>query len=76
MPAGPSPPVAVVSGGGTGIGRAAAAALAADGMDVVIVGRRADILRAATDDVDFHRTSSRAWFSSSVSPNCAAQSFR
>jgi 3-oxoacyl-[acyl-carrier protein] reductase len=51
-PAGPSPPVAVVSGGGTGIGRAAAAALAADGMDVVIVGRRADILRAATDDVN------------------------
>jgi len=51
-PAGPSPPVAVVSGGGTGIGRAAAAALAADGMDVVIVGRRADVLRAATDDVN------------------------
>jgi 3-oxoacyl-[acyl-carrier protein] reductase len=51
-PAGTSPPVAVVSGGGTGIGRAAAAALAADGMDVVIVGRRADVLRAATDDVN------------------------
>ena len=45
-------PVAVVSGGGTGIGRAAAAALAADGMDVVIVGRRADVLRAAADEVN------------------------
>jgi 3-oxoacyl-[acyl-carrier protein] reductase len=36
--------VAVVSGGGTGIGRAIAAALAADGLEVVIVGRRADVL--------------------------------
>jgi 3-oxoacyl-[acyl-carrier protein] reductase len=55
-PAGTSPPVAVVSGGGTGIGRAAAAALAADGMDVVIVGRRADVLRAATDEVNRGRS--------------------
>jgi 3-oxoacyl-[acyl-carrier protein] reductase len=39
--------VAIVSGGGTGIGRATAAALAADGMDVVILGRRAEVLRAA-----------------------------
>ncbi len=34
----------MVSGGGTGIGRAIAAALVADGDDVVIVGRRADVL--------------------------------
>jgi 3-oxoacyl-[acyl-carrier protein] reductase len=52
MPFGSSPPVAVVSGGGTGIGRATAAALTADGMDVVIVGRRADVLRAAADEVN------------------------
>jgi 3-oxoacyl-[acyl-carrier protein] reductase len=52
MPFGSSPSVAVVSGGGTGIGRATAAALTADGMDVVIVGRRADVLRAAADEVN------------------------
>ena len=40
---------AVVSGGGTGIGRAIAARLAADGAEVVIVGRRAEVL--ATDEV-------------------------
>ncbi len=55
MPVGPSPPVAVVSGGGTGIGRATAAALTADGMDVVIVGRRADVLRVTADEVNGRR---------------------
>ena len=55
MPVGPSAPVAVVSGGGTGIGRATAAALAAGGMDVVIVGRRADVLRAAAGEVNGRR---------------------
>ena len=55
MPVGPPPPVAVVSGGGTGIGRATAAALTADGMDVVIVGRRANVLRATADEVNSGR---------------------
>lgn len=47
--------VAVVSGGGTGIGRATAAALAGDGMDVVILGRRAEVLRAAAEEVNEDR---------------------
>ena len=41
----------VISGGGTGIGRAAAAAFAADGDDVVIVGRRADVLDRAAKEI-------------------------
>ena len=41
------PRVAVVSGGGTGIGRAIAAGLAADGFTVVILGRRAEVLEEA-----------------------------
>src|SRR6202041_2851381 len=44
--------VAVVSGGGTGIGRATAAALAGDGMDVVILGRRAEVLRIAVEELN------------------------
>jgi len=43
--------VTVISGGGTGIGRAAAAAFAAGGDDVVIVGRRADVLDRAAKEI-------------------------
>ncbi|HET6529227.1 MAG TPA: SDR family oxidoreductase [Actinoplanes sp.] len=39
--------LAVVSGGGTGIGRATAGMLAGEGYDVVIVGRRPDVLTDA-----------------------------
>ncbi|HLT60902.1 MAG TPA: SDR family NAD(P)-dependent oxidoreductase [Microlunatus sp.] len=35
---------AVVTGGGTGIGAATAHRLAAEGAEVVIIGRRADVL--------------------------------
>ncbi|MEU4398808.1 SDR family NAD(P)-dependent oxidoreductase [Micromonospora orduensis] len=43
--------VAVVSGGGTGIGAAVAGVLARDGYDVLIVGRRADVLAATAEQI-------------------------
>ncbi|WP_238218822.1 SDR family oxidoreductase [Tsukamurella pulmonis] len=43
---------AVVTGGGTGIGRAIAHRLASDGNDVVIVGRRGDVLERAATEID------------------------
>lgn len=42
---------ALVTGGGTGIGRASAAALLADGATVTIVGRRADVLDATAAEL-------------------------
>lgn len=42
----------VVSGGGTGIGRATAAAFAADGDRVTILGRREDVLRSAAEEIN------------------------
>ncbi|MFC7545087.1 SDR family NAD(P)-dependent oxidoreductase [Plantactinospora sp. GCM10030261] len=43
--------LAVVSGGGTGIGAAVARVLVSDGYDVLIVGRRADVLRTTADQI-------------------------
>ncbi|WP_158843240.1 SDR family NAD(P)-dependent oxidoreductase [Saccharothrix deserti] len=42
---------AVVTGGGTGIGRAIAEELVARGLDVVITGRREDVLEQAADEI-------------------------
>jgi NADP-dependent 3-hydroxy acid dehydrogenase YdfG len=44
--------VALVTGGGTGIGRAVAASLAGEGAQVVITGRRADKLQEACATID------------------------
>jgi len=46
------PRSAVVTGGGTGIGAAIVAALAADGCRVVSVGRRAEVLQTAAEKVN------------------------
>src|SRR5882757_5669462 len=42
---------ALVTGGGSGIGRASAVALAASGMDVLVIGRRQQALQ---DTADLH----------------------
>ncbi|MCW2613524.1 MAG: short-chain dehydrogenase [Frankiales bacterium] len=43
--------LAVVSGGGTGIGLAVAAGLLEDGLDVVLLGRRTDVLERAAQQL-------------------------
>jgi len=42
----------VVSGGGTGIGKASASAIAADGAHVLLLGRREEVLEAATAELN------------------------
>ena len=44
--------IAIVTGGGTGIGKAVAEALVSEGARVVLNGRREDVLRAAATLID------------------------
>jgi citronellol/citronellal dehydrogenase len=46
--------VALVTGGGTGLGRAAAAELRRCGAEVVICGRREDVLATTADELGLH----------------------
>ena len=43
--------VAIITGGGTGIGRAAALMLAAEGAQVVVAGRRKAPIEAVTGEI-------------------------
>jgi 3-oxoacyl-[acyl-carrier protein] reductase len=53
--------VVVVSGGGTGIGRAVATEFAQDGADVVLVGRRAEVLSTAEDEIRATAPTGSVW---------------
>src|SRR5215213_1547344 len=59
--------VVLVTGGGTGLGRAAAAELRRCGADVVICGRRADVLAATAAELDL------AWVAGDVREDADAE---
>jgi len=58
--------VAVVSGGGTGIGRAITARLVANGDHVVILGRRPAVLEAAAEELNAAGPGSVSWLTADL----------
>ncbi len=57
----------VISGGGTGMGKAVAASFARSGDDVIIMGRRADVLRDAVRDLESQTSRPVRWRACDVS---------
>ncbi|MCH2136429.1 MAG: SDR family oxidoreductase [Phycisphaerales bacterium] len=57
--------VALITGGGTGIGRATAKALVGQGWDVIINGRRPDVLAEAIDEIEAGTKGEPGWGSAS-----------
>ncbi len=64
---------AVVSGGGTGIGRAIADWLSRDGTDVLIVGRRADVLAATASELTASGGGEVTWLAADLSDPAGAE---
>ena len=64
--------VAVVSGGGTGMGKAVAARLVADGCHVVITGRRSEVLEATAGELSEAASGAVSWHAADLTrpPGC------
>ena len=68
--------VALVTGGGSGVGRASALALLEDGYAVAVAGRRADALRETVQLAGEHGSNARAIVADVTDPASVASLFR
>src|SRR6185503_6166910 len=68
--------IAIVTGAGTGIGRAVTAALIQEGFSVVMAGRRVDPLMAARQQVDPDGQRSRVVATDVTDPSSVDQLFK
>jgi NAD(P)-dependent dehydrogenase (short-subunit alcohol dehydrogenase family) len=67
--------VALVTGGGSGIGRAAALLLAARGAKVGVLGRTEDDLRSAVSEIESHGGEALVLVADVTDPNAMSQAF-